>query len=378
MRAYVRLLQRRVDTGMLCALLLCETVLLELLSFCDENGARGGVRFTALPAPSLSPSPHWPWIITLLQLSSLLCFHRITHPDHARSSGSMSCVIREVDDEAYDPDVLERQLGLALVREHEGDPQKLLASVLGFLKRRSNFFRHGDPQKRLLEAYRAVAGDAEPAAAAAASAGGAAGAAAPAPGAVPASVTGPATPAVAAAAAAASQVRRAGGRAGRTWARTAMGPCRALQIGVWGPRRKTPLLHAHTLTRTHTRTRARTHTHTRTHTHARARAHTHACPCIGRSRPSLATTPPLASRRRPRAPRSRRAHSRRGRRWPSLPAARRPPRHPARRPPRARARTLTLRRPPPGRPRRRRRRTWLAGAWRWTRARRPRPTNPRA
>lgn len=75
----------------------------------------------------------------------------------------MSCVIKEISDNDYDPDLLERQLGLALIKEHDGDPQKLLVTVLDFLKRKSNFFKHGDPKKRLLDAYCTVAGEAEPA-----------------------------------------------------------------------------------------------------------------------------------------------------------------------------------------------------------------------
>ncbi|KAI8473747.1 MAG: HSP20-like chaperone [Monoraphidium minutum] len=91
----------------------------------------------------------------------------------------MSCQIREITDEDFDADVLERQLGLALIRQHEGDPQKLLVAVLDFLKRKSNFFKHGDSKQRLLDAYRAVAG--EPEAAAGMKAGFLAGVAAAAP-----------------------------------------------------------------------------------------------------------------------------------------------------------------------------------------------------
>ena len=73
----------------------------------------------------------------------------------------MSCVVKEVDENEFDPDVLEHQLGLALIKQAEGDPQKLLVTVLDFLKRKSNFFKHGDPEKRLLDAFRTVSGDAE-------------------------------------------------------------------------------------------------------------------------------------------------------------------------------------------------------------------------
>ncbi|KAG2438033.1 hypothetical protein HXX76_005647 [Chlamydomonas incerta] len=42
--------------------------------------------------------------------------------------------------------------------QHEGDAQKFLTSVLDFLKRKSNFFKGADPQKRILEAFTHAAG----------------------------------------------------------------------------------------------------------------------------------------------------------------------------------------------------------------------------
>jgi len=98
----------------------------------------------------------------------------------------MSCVIREVDETSFDPDLLERQLGLALIKQAEGDPQKLLVTVLDFLKRKSNFFKHGDPKKRLLDAFDSVydAGSCSGAAASAPAASPGAAAAAPPPAAV--------------------------------------------------------------------------------------------------------------------------------------------------------------------------------------------------
>lgn len=58
----------------------------------------------------------------------------------------MACTVREVDESAYDPDLLERQLGLALIHEARGDAGALLAHVLGFLARRTNFFARGDAE----------------------------------------------------------------------------------------------------------------------------------------------------------------------------------------------------------------------------------------
>jgi hypothetical protein len=135
----------------------------------------------------------------------------------------MSCVIKEVDDNVFDPELLERQLGLALIKQAEGDPQKLLVTVLSFLKRKSNFFKHGDPKKRLLDAYSIVSGEgaaagatgaasgarpAPPAAAAAAASGASAAAVVPPPAAAAAAdqpkATAAAAPPAAPAAAAAS------------------------------------------------------------------------------------------------------------------------------------------------------------------------------
>lgn len=68
-----------------------------------------------------------------------------------------SCTIEEVEDtEEFSASELERQLGLALVKQAEGDPAKLLGTVLDFLARKTNFFKHGDPEARVLEAFRAA------------------------------------------------------------------------------------------------------------------------------------------------------------------------------------------------------------------------------
>jgi hypothetical protein len=80
----------------------------------------------------------------------------------------MSCVIKELPNDEVD---LDKALGLALVDgTHQGDPQKLLVTVLDFLQRKSNFFKHGDPKQRILDAYNKIATQGDHAAAAAAAA----------------------------------------------------------------------------------------------------------------------------------------------------------------------------------------------------------------
>ncbi|GIL90506.1 hypothetical protein Vretimale_17611 [Volvox reticuliferus] len=67
------------------------------------------------------------------------------------------CVIEDITDR-WDPEEGDKQLGDMLIK-HEGDAQKFLISVLDFLKRKSNFFKVDEPKKRLLEAYKEVAGE---------------------------------------------------------------------------------------------------------------------------------------------------------------------------------------------------------------------------
>ncbi|KXZ48906.1 hypothetical protein GPECTOR_24g195 [Gonium pectorale] len=67
------------------------------------------------------------------------------------------CVIEDVTDK-WDPEEGDKQLGDMLIK-HEGDAGKFLVTVLGFLKRKSNFFKGDDPKRRLLEAYKEVAGE---------------------------------------------------------------------------------------------------------------------------------------------------------------------------------------------------------------------------
>ncbi|GLI68525.1 hypothetical protein VaNZ11_012915 [Volvox africanus] len=67
------------------------------------------------------------------------------------------CVIEDISD-IWDPEEGDKQLGDMLIK-HQGDSQKFLISVLGFLKRKSNFFKVDEPKRRLLEAYKEVAGE---------------------------------------------------------------------------------------------------------------------------------------------------------------------------------------------------------------------------
>lgn len=65
-----------------------------------------------------------------------------------------SCTIEEVVD-AFDPTAFDRAFGDALLK-CGGDAKKFLTCALGFLKRKSNFFKGTDAQARLLEAYKEV------------------------------------------------------------------------------------------------------------------------------------------------------------------------------------------------------------------------------
>jgi hypothetical protein len=69
----------------------------------------------------------------------------------------MACTIEDITDH-FDPRNFDKALG-DLLLGHEGNTLQYLVTVLDFLKRKSNFFKQGDPKKRLLEAYKQVAGD---------------------------------------------------------------------------------------------------------------------------------------------------------------------------------------------------------------------------
>ncbi|GIL61051.1 hypothetical protein Vafri_15464 [Volvox africanus] len=70
---------------------------------------------------------------------------------------SPHCVIEDITD-IWDPEEGDKQLGDILIK-HQGDAQMFLISVLDFLKRKSNFFKVDEPKRRLLEAYKEVAGE---------------------------------------------------------------------------------------------------------------------------------------------------------------------------------------------------------------------------
>jgi hypothetical protein len=69
----------------------------------------------------------------------------------------MACTIEDITDQ-FDPRDFDKALG-DLLLGHEGNTLQYLVTVLDFLKRKSNFFKQGDPKKRLLEAYKQVAGE---------------------------------------------------------------------------------------------------------------------------------------------------------------------------------------------------------------------------
>lgn len=70
-------------------------------------------------------------------------------------SSTPSCVIEELPN--FDPTAFDKVLGDLLIK-HEANPQQMICTVLGFLKRKTNFFKELDPKKRVLEAYREVGG----------------------------------------------------------------------------------------------------------------------------------------------------------------------------------------------------------------------------
>ncbi|KAF8055664.1 BOB1 [Scenedesmus sp. PABB004] len=70
----------------------------------------------------------------------------------------MACAIEELP---FDPTEFDRELGRLLLG-HEGDVGAFLGSVFDFLARKTNFFKGPDAKRRVLDAYRAVAGEGEP------------------------------------------------------------------------------------------------------------------------------------------------------------------------------------------------------------------------
>lgn len=66
-------------------------------------------------------------------------------------------MIEEIQDEPWEDSSFDRALG-ELLAKYEGEANKFIQATLGFLKRKSNFFKEGDPKQRVLEAYRVVSG----------------------------------------------------------------------------------------------------------------------------------------------------------------------------------------------------------------------------
>jgi hypothetical protein len=68
-----------------------------------------------------------------------------------------SCTIEEIVD-LPDPattEIFDRELG-NILSKYEGNAEDFLVVALGYLQRKTNFFKEGDPQKRVLEAFRKV------------------------------------------------------------------------------------------------------------------------------------------------------------------------------------------------------------------------------
>lgn len=61
------------------------------------------------------------------------------------------CVIEEV----FDHSAFDKALG-DILSKHEGETSKFLFTVFDYLRRKTNFYKEGDSQKRILEAYKQV------------------------------------------------------------------------------------------------------------------------------------------------------------------------------------------------------------------------------
>lgn len=64
------------------------------------------------------------------------------------------CIIEDITDQ-FVPTDFDKELGEFLLG-HESNAQKFLVSIFDFLKRKTNFHKEGDPQKRVLDAYKEV------------------------------------------------------------------------------------------------------------------------------------------------------------------------------------------------------------------------------
>lgn len=78
----------------------------------------------------------------------------VSTSQHLKMTTGPSCVIEEVTD-AFDPTEFDKHLGDMLIK-HEGNAEAFLGTVFNFLKRKTNFFKEGDPKKRVLDAYKQV------------------------------------------------------------------------------------------------------------------------------------------------------------------------------------------------------------------------------
>lgn len=67
-----------------------------------------------------------------------------------------SCTIEELPNEV-DPTKFDKSLGDILINGYDGDSTRFLSTVLGFLKRKSNFFKEPvEAKKKLLVAFQEV------------------------------------------------------------------------------------------------------------------------------------------------------------------------------------------------------------------------------
>lgn len=69
----------------------------------------------------------------------------------------MACTIEDVTDK-FDPADFDKALG-DLLLGYDGDVSGFLVNVFDFLKRKTNFLKQADAKRRVLDAYRQVAGD---------------------------------------------------------------------------------------------------------------------------------------------------------------------------------------------------------------------------
>lgn len=69
----------------------------------------------------------------------------------------MACTIEDVTGQ-FDPRDFDKPLGDLLIG-YDGNASNFLVTVLDFLKRKSNFFNESDAKRRVLDAYRQVAGE---------------------------------------------------------------------------------------------------------------------------------------------------------------------------------------------------------------------------